>query len=224
MSLYQLSSAAAQTRLITTAAAGGIQAKTVGAAQPADGSQAASADSTQTVIRSLTQFVPTEIVSVFILGITLVTSSFKTDTALIDPVFHHQVAGNAQAWFAWAWFDACLAFTVIFYYIGFLTQWRSKTGGAWPHLRDCFTGIALWQAIASAIAFFLWGLSVAPSNVLLYPSADGKGVDPRPFAALASLLVSPFFSSVNNLFLPPASLVVHDVPVTPDATQRQPGT
>jgi hypothetical protein len=113
-------------------------------------------------------------------------------------LFGLDVTSNEQAFFAWTWFYVCLALSVIYYVVGYVSSWRRNSAGAWPRFRDVATPFVIWQLVATLIASYLWGLSVAPTNSLLLPD-NATGIDVRPIAAVLALVIGPLFASINQM-------------------------
>jgi hypothetical protein len=161
---------------------------------------AGAATGSTSALAALTQFVPTEVVAVFIPGITAITAAFKSTGHMpfTWKIFGIDVTSNEQAFFAWSWFYVCLGLAVVYYLVGYVASWRRNSGGAWPRFRDVATPFVIWQIAATLVAAYLWGLSVAPTNSLLLPDNE-TGIDVRPVAAVLALVVGPLFASINQM-------------------------
>lgn len=89
----------------------------------------------------LTQFIPTEVVAVFVPGITTITAAFHNTGHMpfTWKIFGIDLTTNQQAFLSWTWFYLCLLLAVVYYLVGYISSWRRNSGCAWPRLNQVMT-------------------------------------------------------------------------------------
>jgi hypothetical protein len=136
-----------------------------------------SASSTTSALAAIAKFVPTEIIGIYVAVGTIM------------------LAWNEPANMA-AWFWVCLALSVVFFTVAYLTN---NAVDIRTHTFKV-SGLFVWRLAATAIAYVVWALAISPAVTAQFPFMSGlrHGSD---ITSIAILVVSPLLAAVDGLML-----------------------